>query len=440
MRRFAVCGFVALAVGLVLAPGALASTGVRHAVPLGTRHAAMTRPDAAPLATGPYAITGHVLDFAGNLVNGAEVGWGWWDGSAFNFGGTNWVASAASPGTGTDGKFTFPGVSSQPGNNDYLDVYYPSGPLEEMDSWSLDFSAKNDATASPNTYEMQPAEVNVATVNAPSPDVEVRVGEQNTGYAQSFVQLTSGAGVAGVVPSSFDDVVAYGYNAIGAVTAQTEWLGTPVSATAGVLAGTVNLDWANAQYAYLAGPTCQHSGKPGTTVKMTLRGWPTSEKAEFVAAYGANSTYDYSASVTSAGMGGIYTVPLAVRAAAPVGIYEINTYRVDSPDSLIGMWDYYQVCTFKSTASAIRHGHAIRLSGVLPAAAGRATLYSTTHKVTAQPATLAAKGWTKMGTYKVASRKFATGLLHPKRTTWYVVKYSGYAFPAFTSVIKVTVH
>ena len=45
-----------------------------------------------------------------------------------------------------------------------------------------------------------------------------------------------------------------------------------------------------------------------------------------------------------------------------------------------------------------------------------------------------------MGTYKVASRKFLTGLLHPTRTTWYVVKYTGYAFPAFTSVIKVTVH
>src|ERR1700690_2660324 len=72
MRRFAVCGFVALAVGLVLAPGALASTGARHAVPLGTRHEAMTRPKAAPLAAGPYAITGHALDFAGNLVNGAR--------------------------------------------------------------------------------------------------------------------------------------------------------------------------------------------------------------------------------------------------------------------------------------------------------------------------------------------------------------------------------
>ena len=39
MRRLAMCGLIVLAVGLVLAPSALASTGVRHAA-LGSRHAA----------------------------------------------------------------------------------------------------------------------------------------------------------------------------------------------------------------------------------------------------------------------------------------------------------------------------------------------------------------------------------------------------------------
>ena len=63
----------------------------------------------------------------------------------------------------------------------------------------------------------------------------------------------------------------------------TEWLGTPVSVSAGMTAtGTVNLDWNNAQYAYLSGPTCRHSGKSGTKVKLVLKGWPADEKAEFV--------------------------------------------------------------------------------------------------------------------------------------------------------------
>ena len=57
-----------------------------------------------------------------------------------------------------------------------------------------------------------------------------------------------------------------------------------------------------------------------------------------------------------------------------------------------------------------------------------------------QPATLAAKGWVKGGRYRVsASGKFASGWLHPTRTMWYVAKYTGEDFPAFTSVVKVNV-
>ena len=74
MRRLAMCGLIVLAVGLVLAPGALASTGVRHAA-LGSRHAA------APAGTAfralgdatTYDISGHVLDYGGHGVPGAEV-------------------------------------------------------------------------------------------------------------------------------------------------------------------------------------------------------------------------------------------------------------------------------------------------------------------------------------------------------------------------------
>ena len=91
MRRLAMCGLIVLAVGLVLAPSALASTGVRHAA-LGSRHAAA--PAGAALralgADPTYSISGNVLDYSGLGVPGAEVWWGSWDTSGnYNFGNTN---------------------------------------------------------------------------------------------------------------------------------------------------------------------------------------------------------------------------------------------------------------------------------------------------------------------------------------------------------------
>jgi hypothetical protein len=201
----------------------------------------------------------------------------------------------------------------------------------------------------------------------------------------------------------------------------------------------VSLDWNDAQYAYLAGPQCRHSGKPGTTVKLVLRGWPAGEKAEFMAYYGAASVSRYLTSRTSGGPGDTCTVPLTIRKAAPVDLYEIDTYRADDPHSLVALWDYFQVCTFTTSASVIHRGNAVRLSGKVPAGAGYCTVYSTRHKVSGQPPTLAAKGWAKVGRYRVRAGKLLTGALHPSRTTSYVTKYSGYDFPAFTSVVTVTV-
>ncbi len=441
MRRLAVCAFVVLAAGLVLAPGARASTGVRHAA-LGAGHAAGTG-GALNLGADPtYAISGHVLDYDGNGVQGAEVDWGWWDSNYnYQYGGSN-----PAPGTDATGAFAFPAVAGGSPQGDDLSIDYFATPpgLEYIDSWKLDFAANNDLT--PYSYEIRPAHVNIDIANAPATLMpEVKVGEQDVGYAQSSVALTAGEGTASVLPPSFADVVAYYVGTLQNCTAQVESLGpspfpSPVSVAAGTTAAdTVDLDWAAAKHAYLAGPTCQHSGKPGTKVKVVLKNWPATEQAGFVAWYGAGE-YDYSASVTSTGAGQTYTTPLQIRTNAPVDLYEIDTYRTDAADSLVGLWDYFQVCTFKASASAIHHGKTVRLSGKVWAVAGKkVTVYSRT-KAAGQPATLAAKGWHKVGTYKTKSGKFVTGLLHPTRTTWYVTKYTGYDFPAFTSVIKVTVH
>ena len=87
----------------------------------------------------------------------------------------------------------------------------------------------------------------------------------------------------------------------------------------------------------------------------------------------------------------------AAKIASTPGLYEIDTYRTDDPASLVSMWDYFQVCTFKASASTIRHGKTVRLSGMVPAAAGRVTLYSTTHKVAGQPKTPGGQGLDQAG-------------------------------------------
>jgi len=437
------CGLIVLAVGLVLAPGALASTGVRHAA-LGSRHAAApARTAARALGDGvtTYSITGNVLDYGGNPVAGAEVDWGWWDNGAYTLGNSN-VTPSTPDGTDNTGFFQFNPVTTAPTpGNDDLDVFYnPTSPgLWEMRSWSLNFSTNNDSTS--YRYEMQPGEVNVSVAHAPSPAIEVKAGLMSVGYANSDVDLTAATPVAGVLPPGFDDVVAYYVGPLQNCTAQTESLGTSqVSVAAGTTAADpVNLDWNNAQYAYLAGATCQHSGGPGTKVKMVLKDWPATRQAEFVAYYGANSSYSYNGSdpMTSSGLG-VQTASLKIRPTAPVGMYEIDTYRVDASDSFVQLWDYFQVCTFKSSASVIHHGRAVRLSGKVPGT-GKVIIYART-KAAGQPSTTAAKGWAKAGTYTIRSGKFVTGLLHPKRSTWYVARYRGYDFTAFTSVIKVRVH
>ena len=54
----------------------------------------------------------------------------------------------------------------------------------------------------------------------------------------------------------------------------------------------------------------------------------------------------------------------------------------------------------------------------------------------------ASKGWHKVATLKASGLgKYTSHLLHPSRTTWYVVRYPGdnWYYAGYTSVIKVTV-
>jgi hypothetical protein len=455
MRRFQACVFVLLGAVLLLAPAqALASMGAGRAVAPAAKGAAAAGVDFKRLGatttypTTTYPISGSVLDYAGDPVSDAVVGWGWWSSvSAYHFGGDN----SQPYGTPSTGAFAFPGVTGghQWGGNpaDDLRVYYypETAGLELMEAEQLDFATNNDKSTIPYSYKMQPAQVNVDISHAPAaPYVEVVAGDGQVGYAYADVPLTSGEGVASVLPmTNFDDVVAFLLTGYGGSTAETESVGLPpVAVAAGTTAAdTVDLDWANAQHAYLAGPLCRHSGKPGTMVTMTLKGWPAGETASFVGYYGASSD-PYPQTQTSSGASDTYNVPLQISPKAPADLYDIGTYRLDDPHSLISLQDFFQVCTFKSSTSWLHRGRALRLSGVVPVpGSGYVAIYSTRHKVSGQPLTLAAKGWVRGARYRVsASGKFLSGALYPTRTTWYVAKYTGTDFPAFTSVVKVNVY
>ena len=444
------CVFVVLGAMLLLAPAqALASPADGH-LSFGAGHATPAGVHIQRLGDTTYSISGHVLDYAGKGVAGAEVDWGWWSSiSDYHFGGSSFDTQPN--GTDSSGAFSIPSVTGghQVGSKpaDDLTVYYlptlPGG-LLEMRYYALDFATNNDATSF--SYEMQPAEVNVDIAHAPAgPWVGVTAGNGTVGYADANVRLTAGKGLASVLPmTSFDDVAAYTYNKAGESIAEAEWLGTPASVSAGTVAtGTVNLDWHDAQYAYLAGPTCRHSGKSGTKVKLVLKGWPAGEKAEFVGFYYNGGFYWdqhlYLESQTSTSPSDRYTVSLKIPRKVPVGLYEFDTWRADNLDSLVNLLNYFQVCTFRASANAIHRGTAIRLSGKVPGH-GYVTIYSTRRRVSGQPWTLAAKGWVRGGRYHISSSgEFLTGLLHPTRTSTYVAKYSGDNFPAFTSVVKVKV-
>jgi hypothetical protein len=136
--------------------------------------------------------------------------------------------------------------------------------------------------------------------------------------------------------------------------------------------------------------------------------------------------------------------------AKPGYDFVLEACRSDQESRLL-VRDYFQVCTLKSSRQSVPAGAAVRLSGVIPTQGHigsqpgirkSVTVYARTRSA-AQPSSWApGKGWKKVCTCKADGHgRYKSGLLRPRRTTWYVVRYPGdeWYWGAYTSVIKVRV-
>ena len=229
----------------------------------------------------------------------------------------------------------------------------------------------------------------------------------------------------------------------GAVTRAVGWVSpgyTPVPVTAGQEApATLQFDWDEAVRGRLAGRMCTRSGPPGSHVTFVLDGWPAGAQVSFRGfAFSSGKTDWFSPVVTSAGREHTYRVSLAVPKGVAAGdIYCFEAYRSDDPRALLNVYDYFQVCDFGASSTAIDRGQPVRLHGHVEGQ--RVTLFKRT-SAAPQPARLRAPGWTEVRSFRTfAGGRFRTGFMKPGATTWYVVRYDSGVFPAFTQVVKVKV-
>jgi hypothetical protein len=204
-------------------------------------------------------------------------------------------------------------------------------------------------------------------------------------------------------------------------------------------ATTLDIDWDDAVRGRLAGPYPRHSGPAGSQVTFVLDDWPAGMQVSFEGSSFAGGGTDWFAPVvTSQGPDETYRARLTIPEDARAGaIYAIDAYRSDDPAALLYLTDYFLVCDFGASRSVIDRGQAVRLHGRVDG--GSVTLFKRTSPAP-QPAKLSAPGWIKVRSFETRTGgRFRTGFMRPERTTWYVARYSGLDFPAFTQVIKVTV-
>ena len=457
----AVLALAPLLPAVALAAGALPPGGsaVRHVTAgsgqLATQRvaAAATPAGASMLAAprlgiitnGPCTVSGVVQDLSGAPVVDATVEWGYYDAQGdWVFG--NEVKSQA------DGSFSFDGVLAT--TDGELDVYL-SGEAGYQAS-SLTFSAP----PAENDFVLRPGIVPFTTTRASSSLWNywdgVVVG--TLGSRGGGTTTLGETGSAYVMPPDYDRAVVY-YFANQAV----EWVGgSLIPVAAGGTGGTpIDVSQDDAQSVLITKPYWA-SGRPGKSIRLRMGNWPAGWQAAF---YGYSEYPDshpekvFGATYRSSGAAAV--VSLHIPADATPGYdFQVHANRSDTADSALDINDFFQVCTLKSSRTSVRSGAAIRLSGRVPLAGhlgeqARPLRQTSDHlqRTTApsgQPTNWTfPKGWTKVATvWTTRSGAYHSAYLHPKRSTWYIVRYPAssnaemrqWYWKAFTSYLKVRVY
>src|SRR5450830_40269 len=467
MKKFALVLFLACTAAGLWPAASLAGVPVRHAIqplaspsaspanrvhfilPRALRDAAHLRGLRAPArgvlaatraGSGPCTVTGQVLEFGGTPVAGAEVGLYYTDdaGDMYFFDGVT---------TDGSGEFAFTGVP-ETGDGE---LYVYRGDGDGYQSWGNAFTAGGS-----NHFVLRPGLVGAEVWRTSDPSWDwwswLRVetyGSGGGGTTWIDGNVADEGDVYAMQPDC-DYAVAYPYDNQG-----IEWFaGSPLPVTAVAHGGdTMTFDQYEGRGAWMLAPYWA-SGKPGTRTVLTLENWPAGYQMSFYGYSQAPSGQykDWPYYVESDGSK-YYGTSLTIPTTAPPGYdYEFHVYRYDDDASDLDLTVYFQVASLKASRTKIDRGGSVRLSGVIPtqghmgSTSGKSkyvTLYQRT-KATGPPTTWDAtrKGWRKVGTFRANGYgKYHSRLLHPNRTTWYIVRYPGddWYFRAYTSVTKVTV-
>ena len=195
------------------------------------------------------------------------------------------------------------------------------------------------------------------------------------------------------------------------------------------------------------------SGAPGSTVMLKLGNLSAGDSYKITgeSMNGREPTKTFTTvSVPSPAPHAIF-VKLRVPRGVPTGDkYNFEATRVGTHLSLVAS---YQVCAFAATRHRIARGQGVKLRGrvpIIPDDRGRNNTMTLTlfrHAGTVgQPRTWRARGWTKVTTIRTAfdnrRGRFSTPVLHPGRTTSYVIRFPRSFDPSwrgFTSVETVRV-